>query len=220
MMQLLDHVREFRADEAHLEPEHLTIARAALAREIAGAQKHPGRVIDDASRGPRRRLRRSAKVTIGAAVVALLAGGAAATATAELHWSGWIDNPAGEYHFTLPSGATCTGQAGDVTSKNPEVTKEVEDWFRHTDVMAVADVEAVISQWRKTPVTYMEEDGTVVEVVPGSSHYDADIEYRNAVSDAVQAALDAAMADHGFAGIEYSVKGEGVCSNDDPAGDR
>ena len=43
-MQLLDHVRDFRAEEAHLEPEHLTVARAALAREIAGAQKHPARV--------------------------------------------------------------------------------------------------------------------------------------------------------------------------------
>lgn len=42
-MDLLDHMRELRTDEAHLEPEHLTTARDALAQEIAHARRRPTR---------------------------------------------------------------------------------------------------------------------------------------------------------------------------------
>lgn len=80
-MQLLDHVREFRADEAHLEPEHLTVARDALAREIVGAQKHPARARRGLSLGLGLGLGLGGLSTAAVgtvAVVAIVAGGVVA----------------------------------------------------------------------------------------------------------------------------------------------
>ena len=177
-------------------------------------------MVAEATATPTRTLTRRRALAVGSALVVALVGGGAAVATAGLNWSGWVAHPNGEYEFTLPSGATCTGRLGDVESPDPRVAQTVEDWARGTDIMAAADVDAVIEQWRRTPNVSVDANGDVTEIVPGSPSYDADAEYRAAVREAVQSALSDHLAAAGLAGVEYTVDGEQLCSNDVPAASR
>lgn len=157
--------------------------------------------------------RRRPRVALGVGIAAVLVGGAGIAAANDLVWSDWVKEPVGSYSFTLPSGATCTSQHGDVEAADPAVAAAVEEFYRG-DVMARADVDAALAELRSEPWIAELEDGSTEVLEPGSPHFSYDDEYKFAVRNAVGAAVVAHLAERGMPRGPYSALGETFCSND------
>lgn len=159
---------------------------------------------------PRRRMPR---IALGVGIAALLAGGAGIAVANDLMWSDWVKDPQGWYSFTLPSGATCTAQTGDIEANDPRVAEAVTAFYA-SDVMARVDVEAALAELRSEPWIVTLEDGSTEVLEPGSPHFSFDEEYKGAVSIAVGHALTDHLAASNLPRAEHTALGEILCSND------
>lgn len=153
----------------------------ALRQMTAAAAQQPR------SRG-RLRTRRAAFVATTTAV-ALVGVGAAAASTGV--WQPWAQDPDGVYALTLPSGATCEYRVV-ATGKSGAALREI---FATEDVVALADVDAVIADARAAGQWITDDDGVEHPAGPGTEWYSADWEYFTALGiafpQAVQAAFEA-----------------------------
>ncbi|MEP7764387.1 hypothetical protein [Sanguibacter sp. 25GB23B1] len=152
---------------------------------------------------PPRALRRVAGV--GAVVLLGLGGvGAAAAST----WGGWepwwTDDANGAFTYTLPSGAVCEEQLGNIQGIDPAADEAIRSWFDETDVVAQAEVEAEIQRMRADTTVAVLEDGTEVDASYGTDYYfPADEEYRMAMNVAVADLMTAELARLGFEAESY-----------------
>lgn len=179
--------------------------RAAEPKDLAA--------LSTAARDAATRRRRLPRVAIGVGIAALLVGGAGVAVANDLIWSSWVTVPVGSYSFTLPSGATCTTQSGDVESADPAVQAAVEEFYRG-DPMSRVDVDSALAELRADPVVATLEDGSTEVLVPGSPHFSFDEEYKLAIGVAVGDALAAHLAERGIPRGEHTALGETLCSND------
>ncbi len=105
-----------------------------------------------------RRKRRGYQVALGAALAAVLVGGAgAAVAGTVFHWAPWAQDPDIVYAFTLPSGRECEvrvqvlvvthiGDGGALTSA---VDPALTDHFRGIDAVSRVDMNSAIAEVRQ-----------------------------------------------------------------------
>ncbi|KRB38072.1 hypothetical protein [Microbacterium sp. Root180] len=91
---------------------------------------------------PRPRRRRIA-IASGALAIVLVGGAGVAVATDGFTWGPWAQDPVGAVSFTMPNGFDCELRFAPYTGGSDagfvsELNRELEDWYRSTDVVAAA----------------------------------------------------------------------------------
>ncbi|WP_309709544.1 hypothetical protein [Pseudolysinimonas sp.] len=153
------------------------------------------------------------RVAMAGAIVALAAGGATAAA-ATGGWGPWALNPDVIFTYRLPSGAWCEERVGNVQAPgHPDVVAAVVDILRNGDVFARADIEAAIAESREDESWYIGDGSNPTPSGYGTDYYNADDEYRNAVTNAVRVVLIADLEERipDYADSNLSWEGEGHC---------
>lgn len=152
--------------------------------------------VEARRRSPRRT--RNAVIGVGALVAVTLGG--VGTAAAVNGWEPWAQDPTGVYTFTLPSGAECEIRAGQFESDDPELLPAIEEVFAEVDVVAEADVEAEIAAVRQPGVSWFAGPDGNEPAGYGTEHYNADMEYHDAMRRAVSQVLTIELHERGFDG--------------------
>ncbi|TDE94890.1 hypothetical protein EXU48_08880 [Occultella glacieicola] len=164
------------------------------------------------------RTRRHLTAVSAAVVLGLAGAGAAAATVTDADWLPWAQEADVIFTYTLPSGAVCEERIGDVgSSGDPEAVEATREFFRDNDVLALADVDAMIAQIRQEDASGG-EDGTEVSADdPDAQPMSADMEYGLALGRAISDLVTAELRSQGFdtdaAGVSYS--GQAWCPGAD-----
>lgn len=147
-----------------------------------------------------RRGRRGLRVVVVSAIGAATLGLGSVAAADALGWDApWADDAAGEYTYTLPSGAQCSAIVGNVRGPDDAVA-EANAFLERDDLLDRIDIDAAIAFLRAWPTTYDRDDGTTVDAGPGTEYWTSDFEYEQAMTRAVSEALWQHLADEGYKG--------------------
>ncbi|CAN5134790.1 hypothetical protein BH11ACT4_BH11ACT4_07730 [soil metagenome] len=158
----------------------------------------------------------------GFAAVALLAGVGTAAAASGAWTLPWAERSAvASIDYTVPSGLGCELRIGGITSTVPAVKAAVEDFYRTTDMAAVVTADAIQAkiEYRRQRAqelggnVWTKADGSTEPSGFGTSHYDADQEYADAVLDLVFSAMDDDLARRGLAFVDkdWTLQAEPMC---------
>jgi hypothetical protein len=98
-------------------------------------------------------------------------------------------NPDGVIEFTLPSGEDCEYRIENVDTTSRERSDELRAWPDDHTLDQVADIDATLKDMRAQENTSVRDDGTEVKVGYGTPFYDANNEYVDAVTRAVNTAI-------------------------------
>jgi len=193
----------------------LVRSAAPPAPALTGAVLTELHAMTRATVGPRRRSRKRRWFTglaaVGALVAAGVGGAAIGSQPAEDYswgkgttWAAWAQHPAATLTYDLPGGGTCEQRLGEVDAKDPASEAFAKKFMGSTDLVAGADVGSAIAKLRSEDYQVHSPDGRMVQGGYGTPYYNADYEYDQAVTAAVQAEiLDAAQA-AGHAGVSYT----------------
>ncbi|MCW2856169.1 MAG: hypothetical protein JWR52_1784 [Marmoricola sp.] len=165
---------------------------------------------------PRRKKSRRA-VLIGTSTTMLVACGTAVAAATIGGWHApWADRPLGSITFELPSGGQCEQRIGDLHVGNAKAQSIVQSWLSGHPLSQVVDADASLRTIRSSKQMW-DKDGIEIPVGYGTKHYDADYEYVDAVMQALSGAINAKLAEEGFATyVPVTWGGELRCSGSNP----
>lgn len=95
---------------------------------------------DQAPRGRRRRI----AIASGVIAAVLLGGTGVATAADRFSWWPWAQDPVGAVSFTMPNGFDCEMRFSEYRNGTDpfflaDVNRALEEWYRATDVVALAE---------------------------------------------------------------------------------
>ncbi|GMA23756.1 hypothetical protein GCM10025864_15150 [Luteimicrobium album] len=182
---------------------------------VTGAVLTELHAVTRAAAGLRQRARRRRWFTGVGAVAALAASGVGGAAIGSqpaedyswgkgTSWASWAEHPAATLTYRLPGGGTCEQRLGEVDAADPASEAFATKFMRSTDLVAGADVRAAISKLRSEDYQVHSPDGKMVQGGFGTPFYNADYEYDQAVTAAVQTEILAAAAAAGHSGPSYT----------------
>lgn len=202
---------------SHADPDdHLDQLLSLSAPSIAASTTSSEQDLEDlVTRARREQLRspRRVAIAVGAGMSALLFVGGGVAVANDVLWSDWVEDPVGEYQFTLPSGNSCVVRVGDVESQDLRVEAAMQAFYAG-DVSAKIRFDAAADERRLSPDNVQLADGTIVDLVPGSPLYNKDRDYRNTMEVAISTALTEELRQQGLSG-DWTSNSEMTCTNDE-----
>ncbi|MFF2274499.1 hypothetical protein [Agromyces sp. NPDC058126] len=164
----------------------------------------------------------------------VLGGAGAAFAAANIDWSSfwhnttrwadWAEQPDAIVTYVLPGGGSCELRLGEVEfSPDPNRPAEIavdersaeatRAFFREGDVLAGIDLDAIIAESRTSDENFIENtDGSLTPFGYGTDAYDADVEFNDAVKQAVHVAVTKRLDGLGLPSAGLSWQSQEQCT--------
>lgn len=182
-----------------------------------------------------RRKRRRVPVTAAVLVPLLVLGGAGAAFAASgvdwskfwnntPSWTGFAKHPDASITYRLPSGGSCTMRIGAITyspaadlpagvTADPASADLAREYLQSGNVLGDAPIKETIANDRAVGVDwYTAADGTSIHVGYGTAHYNADVEYADAVRQAIQTAITRHLKQLGVPDTGLGYQSQEQCS--------
>lgn len=182
-----------------------------------------------------RRKRHRVPATAAVLVPLLVLGGAGAAFAASgmdwskfwnnsTSWTGFAKHPDASITYRLPGGGSCTMRIGAITyspaadlpagvTADPASADLAREYLRSGTVLRDAPITETIAHNRAVDVDwYTAPDGTSIQVGYGTAHYNADVEYADAVREAVQVAITSHLEQQGVPDTGLGYQSQEQCS--------